>query len=414
MQDLYSLLEVSRRASSEEIKAAYLALVKRTHPDVNAGDKEAERRTKEYNRAYEILSDPGARAAYDLEMGRLRTKARRSFWNAAAAGAATFIVTAGIFSLTMKWRQHAEIHQFPGAGPVLVSRSANNETLSAKGFTDDRVSPSVMLPDSHGSDARSKPVGAPLAGLSGSPPRPDLGVASTTGDDRGTPSVEAPTKGARASSSDPPTAGQISQERPGAPTPARDEPQHTQRANVSPPEVGAKQLMPTPDLPPAAHADVDRDNPPRKPLNAPLPAPSDEPPRSISSEAADANLRDGKVETPGEPAVQSSAMLDAPPTGPRALLPEPPQHIPAEGEPQHSQQTGGSPPETAAKQHLAPIGGIQKRAKRHLSIAEIRRVTMPSRPQGPDRGRGLISSSAMAMRFPSADEPYVNLGTRNK
>src|SRR5262245_10663894 len=55
MLDLYTVLGLSRRATSDEIKAAYRALAKRHHPDANAGDADGERRTKEVNRAYEIL-----------------------------------------------------------------------------------------------------------------------------------------------------------------------------------------------------------------------------------------------------------------------------------------------------------------------------------------------------------------------
>src|SRR5262249_46973827 len=76
-------------------QGCYWALAKQFHPDVNAGDKEAEGWTKEINRAYEILGNPDARAAYDLELARQRTKARRSFLGGAAAGTATVILTVG-------------------------------------------------------------------------------------------------------------------------------------------------------------------------------------------------------------------------------------------------------------------------------------------------------------------------------
>ena len=88
MRDLYSVLNLSRRASSKDIKAAYWALAKQFHPDVNASDQEAEGWIKGINHAYEILGDPNARAAYDLELAGQRAEARRSFWRAAAAGAA--------------------------------------------------------------------------------------------------------------------------------------------------------------------------------------------------------------------------------------------------------------------------------------------------------------------------------------
>src|SRR5215470_13963583 len=107
MRDLYSVLNLSRGASSRDIKAAYWALAKQFHPDVNAADMEAEQWIKEINHAYEVLGNPDARAAYDLELARQRAKARRSFWRSAATGAATFLIMAGSISMVVVWKQHA-------------------------------------------------------------------------------------------------------------------------------------------------------------------------------------------------------------------------------------------------------------------------------------------------------------------
>ena len=63
--DYYSILGVPKNAAEDEIKQAYRRLAKRYHPDKNAGDKEAERRFKEVNEAYEVLSDKQKRARYD-------------------------------------------------------------------------------------------------------------------------------------------------------------------------------------------------------------------------------------------------------------------------------------------------------------------------------------------------------------
>jgi len=63
-KDFYEILGVSRDASAEEIKKAYRRLALKWHPDRNK-DPEAEERFKEINEAYEVLSDPGKRQAYD-------------------------------------------------------------------------------------------------------------------------------------------------------------------------------------------------------------------------------------------------------------------------------------------------------------------------------------------------------------
>src|SRR6058998_1452006 len=64
-RDYYELLGVDRSASEEDIKKAYRKLAVKYHPDKNPGDKTAEERFKEIGEAYEALSDPQKRAAYD-------------------------------------------------------------------------------------------------------------------------------------------------------------------------------------------------------------------------------------------------------------------------------------------------------------------------------------------------------------
>jgi DnaJ-class molecular chaperone len=63
--DFYQVLEVDERASAAEIKKAYRRLARANHPDRNPDDPEAEERFKAVQEAYEVLSDPQKRKAYD-------------------------------------------------------------------------------------------------------------------------------------------------------------------------------------------------------------------------------------------------------------------------------------------------------------------------------------------------------------
>ncbi len=63
-RDYYQVLGVARNATAEEIRRAFRKLAFDYHPDRNHED-EAEKRFKEINEAYEILSNPEKRAAYN-------------------------------------------------------------------------------------------------------------------------------------------------------------------------------------------------------------------------------------------------------------------------------------------------------------------------------------------------------------
>ena len=64
-RDYYEVLGINKSAQDAEIKKAYRKLAKKYHPDANPDNKEAEAKFKEVTDAYEVLSDPDKKAAYD-------------------------------------------------------------------------------------------------------------------------------------------------------------------------------------------------------------------------------------------------------------------------------------------------------------------------------------------------------------
>ena len=65
IKDYYEILGVGRKATQDEIKAAYRKLARKHHPDLNPGNKAAEEKFKEINEAYAVLSDSQKREEYD-------------------------------------------------------------------------------------------------------------------------------------------------------------------------------------------------------------------------------------------------------------------------------------------------------------------------------------------------------------
>ena len=64
-RDYYEILGVQRDANKAEVKTAFRRLARELHPDVNDHDPEAEEKFKAAAEAYEVLSDPERRRAYD-------------------------------------------------------------------------------------------------------------------------------------------------------------------------------------------------------------------------------------------------------------------------------------------------------------------------------------------------------------
>ena len=79
----YEVLGVDRQAPAAAIKSQYRRLAKRSHPDLNPNDPQAARQFQEVQAAYEVLSDPERRQAYDTDSGfePLETGNRRPWQN---------------------------------------------------------------------------------------------------------------------------------------------------------------------------------------------------------------------------------------------------------------------------------------------------------------------------------------------
>ena len=65
VKDYYRILGVARNADEKAIKKAFRQLARENHPDLNPGNADAERRFKEINEAYAVLSDADKRGKYD-------------------------------------------------------------------------------------------------------------------------------------------------------------------------------------------------------------------------------------------------------------------------------------------------------------------------------------------------------------
>mmetsp|Transcript_26771 Transcript_26771/g.77303 ORF Transcript_26771/g.77303 Transcript_26771/m.77303 type:complete len:214 (+) Transcript_26771:69-710(+) len=158
---LYSVLGVSRTASKSSIKAAYLRLAKKLHPDVNKG-AEAPQKFQKVREAYEVLSDDARRREHDRILGAGGDAAAHGH-TPPSYGSRDGMRDPFNPNAQMHWHTYSRARQYPGRrpGPDLrwQQQQAEEEFRQRMNatFDQDRYRQTMML-----SFLRVAPLLAPL------------------------------------------------------------------------------------------------------------------------------------------------------------------------------------------------------------------------------------------------------------
>ena len=120
MQTHYDVLGVSWKANDDQIRAAFRRSVKACHPDLHAGDRNAERQLREVLAAYEILRKPQRKVIYDRLLRAERSARAQRFVLTAFTG---LICCSVIGGLTM-W-----LPRLPNASTLVAAVAAPPETV---------------------------------------------------------------------------------------------------------------------------------------------------------------------------------------------------------------------------------------------------------------------------------------------
>jgi len=164
-QDYYELLGVARDASHAEIKRAFRQLARELHPDVS-GEPDADRRFRAVAEAYEVLSDPERRRAYD-RFGHAGVRGGFSPMDADFGSLSD--VFAAFFGETL-FAQGPRGGPRPNRGPDVAAQVEIDLADAARGISLDvgvRVARSCEACDGSGAAAGTSPITCPGCGGSG-------------------------------------------------------------------------------------------------------------------------------------------------------------------------------------------------------------------------------------------------------
>lgn len=136
-KDYYKILDIAHNASEQEVKRAYRQLAMKFHPDKNEGNRSAEASFREVLEAYEILSDPRRRSAYNQQRWYRQTSFRQpehlpvtSYSILHKCGALNrYIETLDPFHINRQALNHYVVHLLSNAA-VNVLRAEDNQATN--------------------------------------------------------------------------------------------------------------------------------------------------------------------------------------------------------------------------------------------------------------------------------------------
>lgn len=154
MQTYYDVLGVSWKANDDQIRAAFRRSVKACHPDLHAGDRNAERKLREVLAAYEILRKPQRKVIYDRLLRAERGARVQRFVLTAFTGLVCCSVIGG---LTM-W-----LPRLPNASTLVAAVAAPPETVRvAVADASYHMPDPVVQPEVNSSSKSDRVASAPI------------------------------------------------------------------------------------------------------------------------------------------------------------------------------------------------------------------------------------------------------------